>query len=76
MAVLDKGLEALEQALRDQGFVAIDEFDSFLTFERAGDPLKIHVGPDGSFAAFDGNDEIVAEGDGPEDIYRLLVVKT
>jgi hypothetical protein len=74
--VLDKGLEALAQALLDQEFSAIDEFDSFVTFERAGDPLKIHVGPDGSFAAFNCDDELIAEGEGPEDLYRLLVAKT
>jgi hypothetical protein len=75
MASLNKGAEALAQALLDQEFRAIDEFDSFVTFERSGDPLKIHVGPDGSFAAFNGDDEIVAEGEGPDDLFRILVTK-
>jgi len=38
--------------------------------------LKIHVGPDGSFAAFKGDDELVAEGENPDDLYRVLVSKT
>jgi hypothetical protein len=71
-----QGIEPLRQALLLQGFRAIDEFDSFVTFERAGDAVKIHVGPDGSFAAFDGDDELVAEGEGPEDLYRILVTKS
>jgi hypothetical protein len=76
MAVLDKGLEALAQALLDQEFTAVDEFDSFVTFERTDDPLKIHVAPDGSFAAFNCDDELIAEDEGREDLYRLLVAKT
>ena len=75
MAVLDKGLSALSQALTDQGFRAVDEFDVFVTFARDGDPLKIHVGPDGSFAAFTSDDELITEGEGPEDLYRMLVAK-
>ena len=76
MTGLNKGIEALAQALLDQEFRAMDEFDSFVTFERADDPLKIHAAPDGSFAAFNGDDELVAEGEGPEDLYRILVTKT
>jgi hypothetical protein len=76
MSVHDKGIEVLSQALLDQEFRAVDEFDSFVTFERTGDPLKIHVGPDGSFAAFNGDDELVAEGENPDDLYRVLVSKT
>ena len=75
MPVLDKGIEALAEALLGQEFRAVDEFDSFVTFEREGDPLKIQVGPDGSFAAFNGDDELVAEGEGAEDLYRILVSK-
>jgi hypothetical protein len=76
MPVLDKGIEVLAQALGDQGFRAVDEFDTFVTFEREGDPLKIQVGPDGCFAAFNGDDELVAEGEGAADLYRILVAKT
>src|SRR5580704_17516194 len=54
----------LVEALLDQKFCAVDEFGRFATYERENDPLKVHVGPDGSFAAFDGNDEIIAEGKG------------
>jgi hypothetical protein len=45
MSVHDKGLEVLSQALLDQEFRAVDEFDSFVTFERTGDPLKSMSGP-------------------------------
>lgn len=75
MEVLDKGISALSQALLEEGFRAIDEFDLFVTFARGNDPLKIHVGPDGSFAAFDITDELITEGEGAEDLYRLLVAK-
>jgi hypothetical protein len=75
MPVLDKGIEVVSQALLNQEFRAVDEFGSFVTFEREGDPLKIHVGPDGSFAAFNGEDELVAEGENPDDLYRVLVSK-
>ena len=76
MDVLDKGLEALSEALLVQGFRATDKFDLFVTFAREDDPLKIQVGPDGSFAAFDGADELITEGEGSEDLYRFLVKKT
>jgi len=76
MSVHDKGIEVLSQALLDVDFRAVDEFDSFVTFERPDDPLKIHVGPDGSFAAFNGDDELIAEGENPDDLYRVLVSKT
>jgi hypothetical protein len=75
MEVLDKGREALSDALWENEFRAIDEFDAFVTYARAGDPLKIHVGPDGSFAAFDGDNQLLTEGEGPGDLYRLLVTK-
>lgn len=75
MEVLDKGISALSQALLEEGFRAVDGFDLFVTFARDNDPLKIHVGPDGSFAAFDITDELITEGEGAEDLYRLLVAK-
>ena len=64
MAVDNIGLETFAEALIEQGFSRTDEFGLFVTYERANDPLKIHIGPDGSFAAFDGNDEVVTEGNG------------
>ena len=63
MAVLDRGSSALLQALLEQGFRAVDDFDLF-------------VSPDGSFAVFDGDDEFITEGEGAEDLYRILVTKT
>jgi hypothetical protein len=73
MAVDDIGLEAFAEALIEQGFSRTEEFGLFVTYERANDPLKLHIGPDGSFAAFDGNDEVVAEGTGAHDLYSILV---
>jgi hypothetical protein len=68
-------MSALREALLDQGFRAVDEFDLFVTFARDDDPLKIHVAPDGAFAAFDDADELITEGEGAEDLYRALVAR-
>jgi len=76
MADRNNGLETLTDALLQQGFFAADEFGVFVTYKRANDSLKLHIGPDGSFAAFDSNDEVVAEGKGAQDLYSILVVKT
>jgi hypothetical protein len=76
MAVLDRGISALSQALLEQGFHAVDEFDVFVTFARDNDPLRIHAGPDGAFAVFDSDDELITDGEGAEDLYRILVTKT
>jgi hypothetical protein len=73
MEVLDKESGALVQALSEQGFRAIDEFDLFVTFARDGDPVKIHVAPNGSFAAFDDKDDLITEGEGAADFYRALL---
>jgi hypothetical protein len=75
MEVLDKGISALSQALLEEGFRAVDEFDVFVTFARDNDLLKIHVGPDGSFAAFDVADQLITEGEGADDLYRLLIAR-
>jgi hypothetical protein len=64
MAVLDRGISALSQALLEQGFHAVDEFDVFVTFARDNDPLRIHAGPDGAFAVFDSDDELITDGEG------------
>jgi hypothetical protein len=72
----DRGYETLIEALLDQKFCAADKFGLFVTYERDNDPLKVHVGPDGSFAAFDGNDEIIMEGKGAQDLFDILVAKT
>ena len=76
MAVQDIGLQTLAEALRDQGFCPTEEFGLFITYERANDSLKIHVGPDGSFAAFDSYDELVAEGRGMQDLFAIIVSKS
>ena len=67
------GLDTLAEALQQQGFRAVDEFGVFVTYERTDDPLKVHVGPDASFAAFNSDDELVAEGKGTRDLYAMLV---
>jgi len=69
-------LKTLAEALLEQGFSATDEFGLFVTYERANDPLKLHVGPDGSFAAFNSDDELIAEGEGAHDLFAILVAKT
>jgi hypothetical protein len=74
MALLGQGFGALLQALAEQGFCMVDEFEVFMTFARDNDPLKIHVGPDGSFAAFDGDDRLIAEGEGRKHLHRALAV--
>jgi hypothetical protein len=71
----DPGYDTLITALRQQQFHPAETFGEFVTYERKNDPLKVHVAPDGSFAAFDGNDEIIAEGKGAQDLFDVLVAK-
>jgi hypothetical protein len=72
----DSGYETLVEALLSQNFCADDKFGLFVTYVRENDPMKVHVGPDGSFAAFNGDDEIIAEGSGAQDLFSILVAKT
>jgi hypothetical protein len=73
MAAREFGLETLAEVLLQQGFYKTDEFGRFMTYERASDSSKIHVGFDGSFAAFDSDDELVTEGKGMQELYATLV---
>jgi hypothetical protein len=73
MAVWSSRREALEEALIDFGFCAAQEFGIFVTYERRRDSLKVHVAPDGMFAAFDSGDEILGEGEGAEDLRSVLM---
>jgi len=75
MTVHGSGLETLVEALLQQGFCA-DECGLSVIYRRADDELKVHLGSDGSFTALDGNDEVIAEGTGTEDLYAVLVTKT
>jgi hypothetical protein len=75
MEALDKGFGVLSRALRRNGFHRVDEFGAFVTFVRDGDSLKLHVGPDGSFSAFNSADECITEGNGVEDLCRVFVAK-
>ena len=75
MTVHGSGLETLVEALLQQGFSA-DECGLSVIYRRADDELKVHLGSDGSFTALDGNDEVIAEGTGTEDLYAVLVTKT
>lgn len=43
-----------------------------MTYHRQGDLAKVHVAPDGMFAAFDADDEILGEGAGAEDLKCVL----
>jgi hypothetical protein len=64
--------ETLGELLTDLGFSAVSEFGIFLTYARQSDLVKIHVAPDGMFAAFDVDDEIFGEGIGAEDLTTVL----
>ena len=76
MAVHSSGLETLAEALLQQGFSATDELGLSVIYQRPDDSLKVHLGLDGSFTALDGDDEVIAEGTGTEDLYAVLVRKT
>ena len=65
--------EVLEEALIDLGFSAAREFGVFVTYGRQRDLVKVHVAPDGMFAAFGGDDEILGEGTGAEDLRSVLM---
>jgi hypothetical protein len=65
--------EALEEALIELGFSAACEFGIFVTYERQQDSVKVHAAPDGMFAAFGGDDEILGEGTGAEDLRAVLM---
>ena len=72
MEALDKGVSVLSRALRRNGFHKVAKFGTFATFVRDGDLLKIHVGRDGSFSAFNFADECITEGNGVEDLWRVF----
>jgi len=73
MAIWSSTREALEEALIDLGFTAAHEFSVFVTYERQRDLVKVHAAPDGMFAAFGGDDEILGEGTGAEDLRSVLM---
>jgi lipoprotein signal peptidase len=75
MEAADKGFSVLSRVLRQNGFHGADEFGAFVTFVREDDLLKIHIGPDESFSAFNIADECIAEGKGLEALYSLLLAK-
>jgi len=73
MAIWTSTRQALEEALIDFGFMAAHEFGIFVTYERQRDSVKVHAAPDGMFAAFGEDDEILGEGTGAEDLRSVLV---
>jgi hypothetical protein len=73
MAVAD--IKTLTEALFQQGFSKIDKFGLYMTYERENGDIKVHLGFDGSFAAFDSLDELITEGVGMQDFYAMLVSK-
>jgi hypothetical protein len=73
MGIWSSTRQALEEALIDLGFSAAREFGIFVTFERQRDSVKVHAAPDGMFAAFGGDDEILGEGAGAEDLRFVLM---
>lgn len=76
MAVWSSGREAVEEALIELGFSAVHQFGVFVTYERERDSVKVHAAPDGMFAAFDGDDEILGEGTGARDLHSILMKAT
>jgi hypothetical protein len=70
---LEHSREALEEALIELGFSADREFGIFVTYGRQRYLVKVHVAPDGMFAAFGGDDEILGEGTGAEDLRCVLM---
>jgi hypothetical protein len=72
MAIWSSNREALEETLIDLGFSAAREFGIFVTYERQRDSVKVQVAPDAMFAAFDGDDEILGEGEGAEELRSVL----
>jgi hypothetical protein len=73
MAIWSSSPEALKEALIDLGFSAAHEFSVFVTYERQRDSVKVHVAPDGMFAAFGEDDEILGEGTGAEDLRSVVM---
>jgi hypothetical protein len=73
MAIWSSSRTALEEALIELGFLAAHQFGVFVTYERELDLVKVHVAPDGMFAAFDLDDEILGEGTGAEDLRSVLI---
>ena len=76
MIVRPNAVDTLVEALLAQEFRPTDKFDTCITYAREDDPLKIHVGPDATFAVFNTDDELVTEGQGAEDLYAVLVERT
>ncbi len=73
MAIWSSSREALEEALIELGFSADREFGIFVTYGRQRDLVKVHAAPDGMFAAFGEDDEILGEGTGAEDLRSALM---
>jgi hypothetical protein len=73
MAIWSSSREKLEEALIDLGFSAVHEFGIFVTYRRQRDLVKVHAAPDGMFAAFGEDDEILGEGMGAEDLRSVLM---
>jgi hypothetical protein len=73
MAIWSSSRTALEEALIELGFSAANQLGVFVTYERERDLMKVHVAPDGLFAAFGVDDEILGEGTGAEDLRSVLM---
>jgi hypothetical protein len=65
--------EALDEVLADLGFSAAGQSGVFVTYERERDSMKVHVAPDGMFAAFNRDDNIIGEGEDAEDLRSVLL---
>ena len=64
----------VDEALLELGFTPAEKFGAFVTYRRAS--LKVHVGPNGSFAAFGADDEMLGEGRDSDDVQFVLADTT
>jgi hypothetical protein len=72
MALWSSKREALDEVLTELGFCAAGQSGVFVTYERGRDSMKVHAAPDGMFAAFNRDDDIIGEGGDAEDLRSVL----
>ena len=73
MSDWSSGRKEIDQTLVEMGFSATATYGKFVTYERRRDGLNVHVGPDGRFAAFGRDDEILGEGKNADDLRFILM---
>jgi hypothetical protein len=73
MALWSSKPAALDEVLTELGFSVTGQSGVFVTYERARDSVKVHVAPDGMFAAFNTDDDIIGEGEDADDLRSVLL---